>query len=260
VKIEGFVPSEVVFSDRLRGAINEKTVSDLMESIKRIGLREAPTVRWRHTADGEAEVVLVAGRHRVEACVRLGMPIMDCVIFEGSEDEALLWEIAENLHRNELTSDERREHYAAWVKITADKVLHGATPLGGFQPLEKAIRKAAVELGVNAATISRAVAAESLTPEVKVAADEAGIGTVKRAEISREPNPAAQLAAIKREQDATDARKANREADKIIDETRVHDIKEYLAARLDVTELHDLGLMMLGICNPLAKAIMREAA
>lgn len=90
--------------------------------------------------------------------------------------EARLWEIAENLHRADLSDDERRKHIAEWVRLTAEKVLHDATPLaGGEQPKEKAIRKASKELGVSAATVSRAVTAETLTTEAKAKADELGI-------------------------------------------------------------------------------------
>jgi hypothetical protein len=45
-----------------------------------------------------------------------------------------LWEIAENLHRADLTEAERRQHIAEWVKLTAEKVLSGATPLLGGAP------------------------------------------------------------------------------------------------------------------------------
>jgi hypothetical protein len=72
------------------------------------------------------------------------------------------------------------------VTLTAAKVSHGGTPLaGGSQPAEKAIRKAAAELNIPKSTVARAVAAESLPDAVKAAADDAGLGTVKRAIVSR---------------------------------------------------------------------------
>lgn len=94
-----------------------------------------------------------------------------------------------------------RKHIAEWVRLTAEKeaerVLHGATPTGGVQPHDKAVRKAAKELGVDAATVSRAVAAESLPEPVKAAADAAGLGTVARAAVAREPTPEAQTAKVR---------------------------------------------------------------
>jgi hypothetical protein len=35
-----------------------------------------------------------------------------------NNDEARLWEIAENLHRAELSKVERDENVAEWIKIT----------------------------------------------------------------------------------------------------------------------------------------------
>ena len=83
---------------------------------------------------------------------------------------------AENLHRAELTEAERRAHIAERVRLTAEKVRHSASPLlGGIQPAEQGIRKAAKELGIEERTVRRAVKAESLPPEAKAAARDAGI-------------------------------------------------------------------------------------
>jgi ParB-like chromosome segregation protein Spo0J len=48
--------------------------------------------------------MLVAGRHRLAACIELGVNQVPVVAETGSELEARLWEIAENLHRAELTA------------------------------------------------------------------------------------------------------------------------------------------------------------
>lgn len=48
--------------------------------------------------------------------------------------DARLWEIAENLHRAELTVQERAEHIAEWVRLTGEKVAQLAPPSGGVQP------------------------------------------------------------------------------------------------------------------------------
>jgi hypothetical protein len=58
----------------------------------------------------------------------------------GTESDARMWEIAENLRRAELTVIERAEHIEEWRKLTADKGSQVATPVaGGTQPV---IRKA----------------------------------------------------------------------------------------------------------------------
>jgi hypothetical protein len=116
-----------------------------------------------------------------------------------------LWEISENLHRADLTEAQRRQHIDEWVRLTAEKVSHCGTPLpGGAQPSEKAIRKASAELNIPKSTVARAVAAESLPPAVKAAADEAGLGTVKRAKLASEPSAEAQRCHLRRRQHLAD--------------------------------------------------------
>jgi uncharacterized ParB-like nuclease family protein len=82
-----------------RRSVNEAVVKRLAESIERIGLREPITVLERK--DGKYR--LVAGRHRVEAHKRLGLPGIMAVITTMTKTKARLWEISENLHRAELT-------------------------------------------------------------------------------------------------------------------------------------------------------------
>jgi hypothetical protein len=45
----------------------------------------------------------------MEACRRLGHQFVECVLFDGTEIDARMWEIAENLHRADLTAQERAE-------------------------------------------------------------------------------------------------------------------------------------------------------
>lgn len=62
------------------------------------------------------------------------------------EIEAEMWEIAENLHRAELTVLERSDQIARWLELAAIKVAQIAPP-GGEQPKEQGIRKLARQLG-----------------------------------------------------------------------------------------------------------------
>jgi hypothetical protein len=50
-------------------------------------------------------------------------------VFDGDETEARRAEISENLHRAELTVQERADHIAEWVRLTEEKV-GGATCAG----------------------------------------------------------------------------------------------------------------------------------
>jgi ParB/Sulfiredoxin domain len=114
---------EIVIAARMRDRLREDAVASLMESIQKIGLREPPTIRIEHDEDedGGEYPILVSGLHRIEALRRLGAQYADCAVFDGDETEARLWEISENLHRAELTPDERDEHIREWFKLTGQK-------------------------------------------------------------------------------------------------------------------------------------------
>src|SRR5260370_19625165 len=119
------------------------SVKKLADSIDRVGLRHPITVREK----GD-RYVLVAGRHRIEACQKLGREHIPATIVKMTNDDARLWEIAENLHRAELTKLERDDNIAEWIKITervsrqADAKPQGGRPEGG-------VRAAARALGVD---------------------------------------------------------------------------------------------------------------
>jgi ParB family chromosome partitioning protein len=104
-------PADIVVGDRLR-ALDRESVERLTESISKIGLKTPISVRSR-----EQGWTLVSGRHRLEACIALGMDEIPVVTETGSEPEARLWEIAENLHRAELTVLERAEHISLWIRL-----------------------------------------------------------------------------------------------------------------------------------------------
>jgi ParB-like chromosome segregation protein Spo0J len=61
--------------------------------------------------------VLVAGRHRLEAAKRLGWSHIDCIEVDDNAIEAELWEIAENLHRLDLTKEQRDDHIRRYTEL-----------------------------------------------------------------------------------------------------------------------------------------------
>ncbi len=103
----------VTIPDRLRH-MDEQRVLDMMESFKKIG--QMTPIQVRIIGDGD-DVVLVAGRHRLEAARRLGWDKILINVVEGDEIDYRLWEIAENLHRAELTVLERSQHLAEWIRL-----------------------------------------------------------------------------------------------------------------------------------------------
>ncbi|HEX3862536.1 MAG TPA: hypothetical protein VHY35_12655 [Stellaceae bacterium] len=82
-----------------------------------------------------------------------------------------MWEIAENLHRAELTVLERSEHVAEWVRLADDKLAQVApvSPKGG-RGKEGGINAAARELGIERTDAQRATKIDDLDESAKAEA------------------------------------------------------------------------------------------
>jgi len=85
-------------------SLDPEQVDALVKSIKQLGLKTPITVRIAETlvVDGAEQKdvpVLVAGLHRLEAMKRLKRTEIACFILTGSELDAELWEVDENLCR-----------------------------------------------------------------------------------------------------------------------------------------------------------------
>ena len=176
---EKFDPELITIPDRLRH-MDEQRVLDMMESFTTMG--QISPIQVRIVGDGE-DVILVAGRHRLEAALRLTWPKITINVVEGTDDEFRLWEIAENLHRSELTPLERSEHIAEWVRLT-EKDLQSAqvAPIektkredGRGHRNESGINAASRGIGVERTKAQRAIKIDGITPEAKQAAREAGL-------------------------------------------------------------------------------------
>lgn len=199
--------------NRIRKHLDNDAVSGLMESLSTIGLQTPITVTVdEHTG----EATLIAGAHRLEAARRLGWDEIAAHCVTGwSENDARQWEIAENLHRAELTVLERDEHVAEWIKIEEVKIKEAkekadlvssqdATKLskrgrdGEGRP-ESGTRAAARVLHIDKDDAHRATKVASLAPEAKEAAREAGLDDNRTAllEAARKTSPEEQVASIK---------------------------------------------------------------
>lgn len=152
-----------------RREVDSAVVKRLADSIDNVGLRHPITVRRR----GE-KYILVAGRHRMEACRKLGREGVMATIVSMTNAEARMWEIAENLHRAELTKLERSDQIAEWVKLCdAERVSAQVEPKRG-RP-ESGMNAASRDLGIDRAEVQRSVQIAGITQEAKEAAQEAGI-------------------------------------------------------------------------------------
>lgn len=213
-KLEQFDVSAIEVHGRLR-TLKEAGVEAVAASLSSIGLRTPISVRYfeerpegmpaGETADA---VVLLTGAHRLEAAKRLGWEKIECfVYFDGDEVDAQLWEIAENLHRSELTALERDEQVALWVKLNAERVLAQSEPKPQGGRPEGGVRAAARELGIEKEDARRAVKVANLSEEAKEAARAAGLDDNRSAllEAAKHSAPDEQVKAI-------NGRKARKEA------------------------------------------------
>jgi ParB-like chromosome segregation protein Spo0J len=205
------IPIELITlsANPLRPLVDEE-VKRLAASMQRIGLKTPITLRYFPCVDDESTGVagtpyepdyfrLVTGRHRLAAAELLGWELIDAIEIECSDVDARLWEIAENLHRAELTKLQHDEQVAEWIKLTESKsnASQVATHKKGQQP--GGINAAARELGIDKDAAHRAIKVAGLSDEAKAAAIKHGLDDNRDAllEARRAGNdPSAQVAKI----------------------------------------------------------------
>jgi len=180
-------------------SVNAESVRTIAESMSTIG--QTTPIHVRRVAD---RVVLVAGRHRLEAAKQLGWHSIDAIMMQGDGIDARLWTIAENLHRADLTLLERAEQEAEWVRLVDEKKQvsgqnvqkrRAGRPEGG-------IAKAARELPVKGKTpeakrksIERSLKIDRISPEAKSSARTGGLDDKLSAllAVAKEETPEAQV-------------------------------------------------------------------
>lgn len=118
---------EIQIGERHR-ALADEAVQRLAGSMRDIGLMLPISVRIvdEMEIDGELTAgvpVLVAGAHRLAAAKSLGWSHIDCIALGDDPIEAELWEIAENLHRCDLTREQRDEHIRRYAELLEEKEL-----------------------------------------------------------------------------------------------------------------------------------------
>jgi ParB-like chromosome segregation protein Spo0J len=201
MKVERLFVEDIDVGNRLR-PMHEAAVGALAESMQRLGQLNPISVY----CPDDKSLLLVTGLHRIEAAKRLGWKEIDAVLVTGNEIERQLQEIAENLHRSELTALERDTQIGRWAELTAAKASQVETPLGGAQPSEKGVRKVAKDLGLDKSDVQRAVKVASISSEAKRAARAAGLDD------NRTALPEAQVAKVGAISSAKTAAKAKNPA------------------------------------------------
>ncbi len=103
-------------------ALSDTDVQRLAGSMRDIGLCQPITIRIvdEMVLDGQlcaGVPILIAGAHRLAAAKSLGWEKIDCIEVEDDLVKAEMWEIAENLHRCDLTKDERDKHIRRYAEL-----------------------------------------------------------------------------------------------------------------------------------------------
>jgi hypothetical protein len=211
-RISSYIPQNITIGERFR-TVREDAIQAMMVSIQKIGLRTPITVR-----ETEDDVFLVAGNCRLQAVIRLGwIDILAAVVSDDdTENDVCLWEIAENLHRQDLTVQERADHIAEWVKRTEDKLAQVA-PVSERGRVEGrgnkgGINAAVRDLGIERTEAQRSVKIAGMEPEAKEAARQHGLDDNQSAllAVAKAP-PDQQVAKV---QEIADQKAAKKAADK----------------------------------------------
>lgn len=234
--------------ERIR-AIVEAKVEALISSIGDCGLLNPITVapntvvRGGRAQDG---YILIAGLHRLEAMTRMGATDIPAVVLDIKGPQAIIAECDENLCGSNLSPAER----AMFTKRRKDayEALHPETRHGGDRrsspqvddlKADRFTADTAKRTGQSEATIQRDAARGARVPEPilqDIAGTDLDKGTILD-RVSKAPDPAVELAAIKRERDQAEAHRRNRETDKAIALTLAEEFADWINRRTDQAEL-----------------------
>lgn len=119
---------DVIETGERHRALSDDAVQRLASSMREIGLRQPISIRIADDVlvDGlpcDGVPVLVAGAHRLAAAKLLGWEKIDCIEIEDDPIASELWEIAENLHRCDLTKEQRDQHIRRYAALLEQRKL-----------------------------------------------------------------------------------------------------------------------------------------
>lgn len=82
-------------------ARNKRNFEEMVESIRRVGLKRPVTVNRSVGEDGQPAYGLVCGQGRLEACVRLGQTHIPAIVIDAPETDCLVMSLVENCARRQ---------------------------------------------------------------------------------------------------------------------------------------------------------------
>ena len=144
------------------GVRDDEEMAELVESISTFGVINPVIVR-----KGEGErYELISGHRRKYACAKLGIETLPVIVRDLSREEAIIFMVDSNLHREHILPSERAKAYK--MKMEALKCQGKRTDLT-LSPLETKLRSSEVianQTGESRAQIDRYIRLNNLIPEL----------------------------------------------------------------------------------------------
>lgn len=163
----------------------EDTAFDLLvESISNLGVLTPIIVR--SLDDGNYEII--SGHRRAEACRRLGIETIPCIVKELTRDEATVILVDLNLQRDEVLPSEKAHAYK--MKMDALKNQGARTDLTSTQSVSKfrTAEEVGKENNESRETVRRYIRLTYLIPEILKLVDEGRIAFTPAVELSYLPS------------------------------------------------------------------------
>jgi ParB family transcriptional regulator, chromosome partitioning protein len=166
--------------DQPREEFEAEALERLAESLKAKGQLQPIRVRWD---EGRGVYVIIMGERRWRAAVMARLPVMTCVVHEGTLDpgEQLALQLVENALREDLRPVEQAKAYRKLMDI------HNWSG-----------NRLAKELAIDQAAVSRALALLDLPAAVQAKVDSGELATRTAYEIGKLDDAAEQLALAER--------------------------------------------------------------
>ena len=156
----------------------------LIESISNLGVLTPIIVR--SIEDGDYEII--SGHRRAEACRRLGIETIPCIVKELTKDEATVILVDLNLQRDEVLPSEKAHAYK--MKMDALKNQGARTDLTSTQSVSKfrTAEEVGKENNESRETVRRYIRLTYLIPEILKLVDEGRIAFTPAVELSYLPS------------------------------------------------------------------------
>lgn len=155
--------------------INNEDLSKLKDSININGVLEPIIVRKK---DDRYEII--SGHRRKYASELLGLKTIPCIIRDMTDDEATIYMVDSNMHRETILPSEKAKAY----KMKLDALSHQGKSLGQLVPKQDSRDKVGEEAGASGRQVNRFIRLNELIPELLDKVDNKEIAFNPAVEIS----------------------------------------------------------------------------